>query len=236
MVSGSAPLPVDLFNEWRTATGQILLERYGMTEIGMALSNPLKGARRPGFVGKPLPGVQIRRVDDTGDVIERDEVAGEIEVRGEAVFGEYWRRPEETAQAFHNGWFRTGDVAVIEDEYWKILGRISVDIIKTGGHKVTALEVEDVLLGHPFIRECAVIGVTDSVWGQQVGAVVALNKGEDLDIEELRSWTKKHLAAYKAPTLLEIVESLPRNAMGKVVKPALARILSGGSLPLGENS
>ena len=235
MVSGSAPLSVKIFNEWRATTGQILLERYGMTETGMALSNPLKGVRRPGFVGKPLPGVQIRRVDDEGDVIDCGEVAGEIEVRGPSVFCEYWKRPQETTETFHNGWFRTGDVAVIKEGFWKILGRRSVDIIKTGGHKVSALEIENVLLRHPSIRECAVIGVTDSVWGQKVCAVVTLKRQENLNLKELRNWTKHCLAAYKAPTHLEIVESLPRNVMGKVVKRVLSKMLSGEAPSLKEN-
>ncbi len=237
MVSGSAALPVALFDDWKATTGQVLLERYGMTEIGMALSNPLSGERRPGFVGQPLPGVQMRRVDEQGDVLDQDEMAGEVEVRGAAVFAEYWGKAEETAAAFRNGWFRTGDMAVIGDGYWKILGRKSVDIIKTGGHKVSAPEVENVLLGHPLIRECAVIGVTDAIWGQRVCAVVAPEKGGKLVLEELRRWSKKRLASYKTPTRLEIVASLPRNAMGKVVKPVLARALAAeGSVSFGEDS
>ena len=122
MVSGSAALPVEVFREWEEITGHTLLERYGMTEIGMALSNPLRSERRAGTVGMPLPGVQIRRVTEDGETLTRDDTPGEIEVRGPAVFGQYWRRPRETCESSHDGWFRTGDIAVIEDGYWKILG------------------------------------------------------------------------------------------------------------------
>ncbi|MEX0842981.1 MAG: AMP-binding protein, partial [Gemmatimonadota bacterium] len=132
MVSGSAALPVSMLERWRDVSGHTLLERYGMTEIGMALSNPLRGERRPGFVGRPLPGVEVRLVGDDGRPPAPGE-PGEIQVRGPTVFGEYWRRPEETEASFHDGWFSTGDMAVVEDGAYRILGRSSVDIIKTGG-------------------------------------------------------------------------------------------------------
>src|SRR5204862_5644843 len=135
MMSGSAALPVKVLERWREISGHTLLERYGMTEFGMALSNPLHGERRPGFVGMPLPGVEVRLVDEHGTLVGPG-TAGELEVRGSTVFREYWRRPEATAAAFRNGWFRTGDVAVFERGSYRILGRASVDIIKTGGYKV----------------------------------------------------------------------------------------------------
>ena len=160
MMSGSAALPVQMLERWREITGHTLLERYGMTEIGMALSNPLAGERRPGFVGSPLPGVEVRLVDDEGVEVP-DGSAGELEIRGPNVFLEYWRRPEDTAQAFHGDWFRTGDLAVVEGGSYRLLGRLSVDIIKTGGFKVSALEIEEVLRTHPCIAECAVVGVAD---------------------------------------------------------------------------
>ena len=225
MVSGSAALPVHAFAEWEEITDQVLLERYGMTEIGMAISNPLQGRRRAGAVGAPLAGVEIRRVTEDGAVLTRDDIPGEIEVKGPSVFQQYWRRPRENIESFHDGWFRTGDVAVIEDGYWKILGRQSVDIIKTGGHKISALEVENVLLHHPRIHECAVIGLADAVWGERVCAIVSLTKEQDLGLEEVRSWSKQRLAPYKVPTRLVILDSLPRNAMGKVVKPLLQELL-----------
>src|SRR5262249_50734603 len=150
MVSGSAALPVPVLEKWQAISGHILLERYGMTEIGMGISNPLHGTRVPGHVGTPLPGVEVRLVDEKGRPVEPG-APGEIEVRGPGVFTEYWRRPESTQQAFRDGWFRTGDVAAVEDGSYRILGRSSVDIIKTGGYKVSALEIEEVLLSHPQI-------------------------------------------------------------------------------------
>ncbi|MBI4419796.1 MAG: AMP-binding protein, partial [Gemmatimonadetes bacterium] len=148
MVSGSAALSVQTFERWREITGHTLLERYGMTETGMILSNPVRGERRPGFVGTPLPGVEVRLVDDAGHCLPGT-TSGEVEVRGPGVFHEYWKQPEATAQAFHDGWFRTGDVAAEEQGSYRILGRKSIDIIKTGGYKVSALEIEEVLRAHP---------------------------------------------------------------------------------------
>jgi len=144
MISGSAALPVHVLEKWKEITHHVLLERYGMTEIGMALSNPLHGERVPGSVGTPLPNVEIRLVDDNGNDIEAG-TPGEILIKGPSVFLEYWRKPEATQQAFHHGWFRTGDVAVVQNNSYRILGRRSVDIIKTGGYKVSALEIEEVL-------------------------------------------------------------------------------------------
>jgi malonyl-CoA/methylmalonyl-CoA synthetase len=232
MVSGSAALPVPVLEKWRAISGQTLLERYGMTEIGMGLSNPLHGERRPGFVGTPLPGVDIRlRGEDGGRV--PDGQPGEIQVRGATVFGEYWRRPEATAEAFtEDGWFRTGDIAVVEEGAYRILGRNSVDIIKTGGYKVSALEIESVLRTHEAIGECAVVGVEDKEWGQRVAAAVVLRDRRRLDLETLRSWGKERLATYKVPSLLKAVDQLPRNAMGKVTKPEVVKLF--GSSDIGE--
>ncbi|HEY0020750.1 MAG TPA: acyl-CoA synthetase [Longimicrobium sp.] len=223
MVSGSAALPVQTLERWRQISGHVLLERYGMTEIGMALSNPLHGARRPGFVGVPLPGVRARLVDEDGAEVEPG-TPGEIEIAGPAVFLEYWRRPEATAGAFRDGWFRTGDVAVVEDGSYRILGRRSVDIIKTGGYKVSALEIEEVLRTHPGILECAVVGVEDVDWGERVCAAVEARDGAALSLPELQAWARDHLAPYKLPRDLRTVDSLPRNAMGKVLKPEVAKL------------
>lgn len=223
MVSGSAALPVQTLERWRQISGHVLLERYGMTEIGMALSNPLHGERRPGSVGMPLPGVRARLVDEEGREVEPG-TPGEIEIAGPGVFLEYWRRPEATAQAFRDGWFRTGDVAVVEDGYYRILGRRSVDIIKTGGYKVSALEIEEVLRTHPDVAECAVVGVEDVDWGERVCAAVEARAGSDLTLPALQEWAREHLAPYKLPRDLRTVESLPRNAMGKVVKPEVAKL------------
>ncbi|HET8624274.1 MAG TPA: acyl-CoA synthetase [Gemmatimonadales bacterium] len=227
MVSGSAALPVPTLERWRELTGHTLLERYGMTEIGMALSNPLAGERRPGFVGTPLPGVEVRLADDGGGEVPPG-TPGEIEVRGGNVFLEYWGRPDATRDAFRNGWFRTGDVAVVERGAYRILGRTSVDIIKTGGYKVSALEVEEVLREHPAIAECAVVGTPDAEWGERVASAVELRPGSSLELEQLKTWAKERLAPYKIPRALRIVPALPRNAMGKVVKPDVAALFRGG--------
>jgi malonyl-CoA/methylmalonyl-CoA synthetase len=221
MMSGSAALPVQTLERWREITGHTLLERYGMTELGMALSNPLAGERRPGYVGQPLPGVDVRLVDDEGrDVAEG--TPGELEVRGPAVCLEYWQRPDDTRDAFRDGWFRTGDVAVWEDGSFRLLGRSNVDIIKTGGFKVSALEIEEILRTHPAIAECAVVGVHDEDWGERVSAAVELRTGASLSLDELQQWAKVQLAPYKVPRALQAVPALPRNAMGKVVKPEVA--------------
>jgi malonyl-CoA/methylmalonyl-CoA synthetase len=222
MVSGSAALPVPTLERWEEITGHRLLERYGMTEIGMALSNPLDGERRPGHVGRPLPGVELRLVGDAGEPAGPGE-AGEIQVRGPAVFRAYWRRPDATSEAFtDDGWFRTGDRAVENDGAYRILGRISVDILKTGGEKVSALEIEDVLRTHAGVRDCAVVGVPDPDWGERVcGAVVAADPDTPPDPSTLRDFLKERLAPYKVPKEIRLLDDLPRNAMGKVQKPAI---------------
>jgi malonyl-CoA/methylmalonyl-CoA synthetase len=226
MVSGSAALPVEVLEHWRLITGHTLLERYGMTEIGMALSNPLHGERRPGHVGTPLPGVELRLVAEDGDVPEMG-APGEIQVRGATVFEEYWQRSEATLGAFsEGGWFRTGDIGECHDGHIRILGRSSVDIIKTGGYKVSALEIEAKLREHPLITQCAVVGLDDVQWGQLVCAAIELQPGCDLDLRELRLWGKERLAPYKVPSRLKVVQSLPRNAMGKVVKPEVLELFS----------
>jgi malonyl-CoA/methylmalonyl-CoA synthetase len=225
MMSGSAALPIHVLERWRQITGHTLLERYGMTEIGMALSNPLDGERRPGCVGQPLPGVETRLVDEHAAVVA-DGTPGEIEVRGPAVFSEYWQRPDETRAAFRDGWFRTGDMAVIERGAYRLLGRTSVDIIKTGGFKVSALEIEEVLRTHPAVAECAVVGVEDEEWGERVSAAVELRPGTTLSLADLQTWARELLAPYKIPRALMPVDGLPRNAMGKVVKPQVAGLFN----------
>jgi malonyl-CoA/methylmalonyl-CoA synthetase len=151
-------------------------------------------------------------------------------VRGPGVFREYWRRPDATRGAFRGGWFRTGDVAVIEDGSYRILGRSSVDIIKTGGEKVSALELEAALLAHPQIAECAVVGLPDSEWGERVATAVVLCGGTELTLDALRAWARERLAVYKVPTRLLVVASLPRNAMGKVTKPEVTRLFEEGEI------
>lgn len=221
MVSGSAALPAGLHEQWTSLTGQKLLERYGMTEIGMALSNPLHGKRRPGAVGMPLPGVEVRLKTEAGTIVCVEDEPGEIQVRGPGVFSAYWNRPEASAESFDEGWFRTGDMAVIEHGYYRIMGRLSVDIIKSGGYKLSALEIEAALLEHPDICECAVLGLADDTWGEAVSAVVVLKSGASMELQALREWCKGRLSVYKIPHRLRVVTELPRNAMGKVTKPGL---------------
>ena len=220
MVSGSAALPASVHEQWTALTGQKLLERYGMTEIGMAISNLYHGERRPGAVGAPLPGVEVRLKAENGPVITAEDEPGEIQVRGPGVFQAYWNREQATAETFEDGWFRTGDMAVLERGYYRIMGRLSVDIIKSGGYKLSALEIEAALLEHPLIAECAVIGLPDDTWGEAVTAAIVLKNGR-LELPELREWCKGRLSVYKIPQRLKILSELPRNAMGKVTKPAV---------------
>lgn len=222
-VSGSAALPVSTLEHWKKISGHVLLERYGMTEIGMAISNSYIGRRIPGSVGNPLPGVEVQLTSDDGSLIPPDN-PGEIEVRGPSVFHEYWGKAEATQKAFRNGWFRTGDTAVFENGAYRILGRSSIDILKTGGHKVSALEIEEELRQHPAIVECAVVGVPDEEWGERVAAALILRPGTSLDLPTLREWARERLSAHKLPSLLLTIDALPRNAMGKVLKPAITKL------------
>ena len=221
MVSGSAALPASVHEQWTQLTGQKLLERYGMTEIGMAISNPLQGERRPGAVGVALPGVTVRLMSEAGELIEAEDEPGEIQVRGPAVFSEYWDKPDVTRESFVEGWFRTGDMAVLEDGYYRIMGRLSVDIIKSGGYKLSALEIESTLLTHPAIRECAVVGVPDDTWGEAVAVAIVARDGEHIELPALKEWATERMSKYKIPKSMLLLQDLPKNAMGKVTKPAI---------------
>lgn len=217
MVSGSAALPIPVLERWRELSGHTLLERFGMTEIGMGLSNPLRGERVPGEVGRPLPGVEARLVDDAG-VPLGEGTPGEIQIKGPTVFSQYWERPEATAEAFtDDGWFRTGDTAVVENGRYRILGRSSVDILKSGGEKISALEIEDVLLRHDAVAEAAVVGIDDEEWGQRVVAVIVATA--PVAAEELKEWCRAHLAVHKVPKAYLFTEAIPRNPLGKTLKP-----------------
>ncbi|MFQ5941394.1 MAG: acyl-CoA synthetase [Nitrososphaerales archaeon] len=223
MVSGSAALPVRTLEEWKKISGHILLERYGMTEVGMALSNPLHGQRRPGYVGTPLPNVEVRLVDDNHNLVG-DGIEGEIQVKGPGVFLEYWGNAEATKNAFDDGWFCTGDIAIKEDGIYRILGRSNIDIIKTGGYKVSAIEIEEVLNNHPLIKACAVVGIKDQEWGERVCAALVLKDQANLTLDSLRTWAKEKLAPYKIPKQILIVDDFPRNALGKIIKPYVIEI------------
>lgn len=228
--SGSAALPVTLAERWRTIAGEIPLERFGMTEIGVGLTNPLHpSGRRPGYVGLPLPSVEVKLVDDSLCLSESG--PAELWVRGPSVFQGYWGRAEATSSAFpdNDGWFRTGDIAErAPDGYIRLLGRTSVDILKSGGYKLSALEIEEALRENGAVAEVAVVGVPDATWGERVVAAVVPVPGRDLECESdrLRAWAKERLASYKVPREVVIMASLPRNALGKVVKPELIRALT----------
>ncbi|KAF3399611.1 Acyl-CoA synthetase family member 3 [Talaromyces pinophilus] len=229
VVSGSAALPTPIKAKFAEITGQVLLERYGMTEIGMGISCGLDVSQRlDGSVGWPLPGVQVRLTDkETNEIIEQDEEDGMIEIKGDNVFLEYWNKPEATAKEFtSDGWFKTGDVArrSKDNGAYYIQGRASVDLIKTGGYKVSALEVERKILSLEYIQEVAVVGVTDEEWGQRVAAVIKLRAGAaPLDLSTLRTQLKQEMAPYKIPSILKLVDGIERNAMGKVNKKDLLK-------------
>lgn len=229
-ISGSAACPVKLFNQWQDLTSQVLLERYGMTEIGMGLSNPYDGERRAGHVGQPLPGVTLALFDENNQVISSENTPGEIRLKSPSVFLEYWQNPKATAESFIDGWFCTGDVAVLDDGYYRIMGRASIDIIKSGGYKLSALEIEGSLLLHVAIKEVAVIGIEDETWGEKVVAFVvlqdtAVQNGDSLSLIDLKRWADGKMSGYKIPKQLEVVDALPRNAMGKVTKTDLKKRL-----------
>lgn len=221
-VSGSAALPPPVLEQWQKITGHTLLERYGMTEIGMALSNPYRGQRKAAHVGMPLPGIEIRLTDENNLPVGEGQ-AGEIQVRGPNVFLEYWQQPKATQNAFANGWFKTGDYAVFSDGSYKILGRRSVDIIKSGGYKISALEIENVLRQHPYIKDCAVVGIADAEWGEIIGAALVTERNS-IDPEELKLWLKTLLPPYQVPRKFLELPALPRNTLGKVTKPELKKM------------
>ncbi|MDH5380510.1 MAG: acyl-CoA synthetase [Cyclobacteriaceae bacterium] len=223
MVSGSAALPVTVLEKWREISGHTLLERYGMTEMGMAISNPYRGERKPGYIGKLLHGVEVRLASDQNEV--ELGVPGEIQVKGEIIFKEYWNKPVATQETFtFDGWFKTGDIAVQDEEgYYKILGRNSVDIIKSGGYKISALEIEEVLRTHEAVKDCAVVGIHDDEWGELIVAGLLVSDSS-LDLEQLSNWVRNVLPGYKAPRKYMILEDLPRNAMGKVTKNELKEL------------
>lgn len=227
LVSGSAPLPVPVIERLRRLTGAAPVERYGMTETLITTSGRVDGERRAGWVGPPLPGVATRLVDDeTGAPVPSDgESVGELQVRAPTLFDGYLGRPEATAASFTaDGWFRTGDAAVIsEDGQHRIVGRRSTDLIKSGGYRIGAGEVEAALLAHPAVREAAVVGVPDDDLGQRITAFVVAPDlaGADVDGGDLAGFVARELSVHKRPRSIHFVGELPRNAMGKVLKTAL---------------
>lgn len=225
--SGSAALPVATADWWASLTGAIPLERYGLTESGIILSNALDPtARHAGEVGAVLPTFEVRLQPDT-DAASAAAGVGELEVRGPSLFAGYWNRPDATAAAFSSdGWFRTGDRAVVTDGgRYRLLGRTSVDVIKSGGYKISAVEIEDALRQHPSVADVAVVGVPDDLWGERVVAAVVATV--PIDPVAVREWVRERLASYQVPKLIVQVDDLPRNPMGKCVKPELIAQLTG---------
>ncbi|XP_038218515.1 malonate--CoA ligase ACSF3, mitochondrial [Zerene cesonia] len=271
MCAGSAPLPETLFNKWEEISGIRLLERYGMSEVGMALSNPYRpaGARAVGRVGAPLPGVAARialaagarleplltvdcDVPDTQINLDRlgftkntpeennwkpakvtvhkesenGVYEGELLLKGPNVFTRYWNRaPSLTSSDFtEDGWFRTGDIASYSEGSFRIMGRSSVDIIKTSGYKVSALQVESAILEHPNIADAAVLGIEDENYGEIIASVVVTKDKKEITLKELREVAGKKLAPYQLPRTLLVVETMPRNVMGKLDKKEIKRL------------
>ena len=226
LVSGSAALPAPEFERIRRLTGQEIVERYGMTETLMNLAVRVDGARRPGRVGVPVPGVEVRLVDDDGHELDTadGETMGEIIVRGPNLFSDYLNRPDATAQAMRDGWFHTGDLATRDpDGYWRIVGRRATDLIKTGGYKVGAGEVEVTLLDHPGVVEVAVTGEADPDLGERIVAWVVADGSRPGLERELIDLVAAELAPYKRPREVRFIDELPRNALGKVIKQQLRR-------------
>lgn len=217
-VSGSAPLPPQILEEFQQRFGHTILERYGMTETMMNISNPYLGERRAGTVGIPLPGISVQIRDAEGRVLG-DEVEGELYVRGPNVFREYWKRPDATAAAFSNGYFRTGDMGVrSKDGYYTLKGRAS-DLIISGGFNIYPREIEEFLLEQPGVKEAAVVGMPDRVRGEV--PVAYLVTGDEFDAVAVEQRCRATLASFKVPRSFLPVKSLPRTALGKVQKHLL---------------
>lgn len=220
LVSGSAALPVPVFDDLVRLTGHAPMERYGSTESLITLSTRVDGERRAGWVGLPLDGVQTRLVAEDGSPVPHDgETIGRLEVSAPTMFSGYFNRPEATAEVLgEDGWYRTGDVAVVDEGgMHRIVGRESVDLIKSGGYRIGAGEIETVLLGHPAVAEAAVVGVPDDDLGQRIVAFVVGSASS----QELIDFVAQQLSVHKRPREVRLVDSLPRNAMGKVQKKLL---------------
>lgn len=259
MISGSAPLPGTVSKRWNEISGHNLLERYGMTEIGMAISNPLiqdgTRSRKQGCVGMPLPGVGAKIVDKENnkelilegapnegywngasdacvpDPSNGQTITGNLYIRGRSVFREYWQKPEETKSEFEDGWFKTGDAAEYSNGTVKLLGRTSVDIIKCGGFKLSALEIETVLHEHPDTIDVAVIGIPDETWGSKLVAVLSVKDSETFSVPRLLVWLEQKLPKHAIPKDVKLVNEVPRNAMGKINKSELVKTLYADGEP-----
>ena len=224
IVSGSAALPARVHEAYTAATGQQIVERYGMSEALMIASARHDGPRIPGAVGTALPGVEIRITDDAGGVmaVGDGDTIGNVEIKSASLFAEYLGRPDATAEAFSDGWFRTGDVGSLDDAgVLRLVGRSSTDLIKTGGYRVGAGEIEAAMLEHPEVVEVAVLGIPDDDLGERIAAWVVIAPGSDLTDDALVQHVADLLAPHKRPRVITRVDELPRNALGKVQKKRL---------------
>lgn len=230
-VSGSAPLSAATFERFRERSGAALMDRYGMTECGFVLSTLVDGARRPGVVGVPLPGISVRVVDpdaaEAGRLVDMPpSVPGEIVIQGPNLFSGYWNRAADTRRAFLDGYLRSGDLGAREpDGMFRIVGRSSVDIIKTRGFKVSAVEIEDCLQRHPQVQEVAVVGLPDADQGERIVAAVTPKAGATVTTDAIRTYARRHLAPHKIPADVVFVNEIPRTGPGKFKKKELIRRL-----------
>jgi len=224
MTSGSAPLLVKAFERIKTTFGLEPVEREGMSETGMNFSNPVKGQRKPGSIGLPLPNVRVRIVDHTSFKDVSPGTVGEIWLKSPSITPGYWRKPEETAAAFENGWFRTGDLGKTdEDGYYYLTDRIK-HIIITGGENVSAKEVETVINRIDGVVESCVVGLADLKWGEKVAAAVVALPAANIDDTDIKAFCKVNLHNWKCPKEIKFVDEIPKNTMGKVLKEQVKRI------------
>jgi len=222
-ITGGASMPVEVLRGFEEAFGAIVLEGYGLSETSpVSSSNHPDRERKPGSIGTPLEGVEMRVVDEDDNEVAQGEV-GEIVIRGHNIMKGYWQRPEATEEAMRGGWFHSGDMARVDEEgYFYIVDR-KKDLIIRGGYNVYPREVEEVLYEHPKIREAAVVGVPHDQWGEEIGAAVVLHDGEQLDPAEVSAYVKERIAAYKYPRLVWFVEELPKGPTGKILKREIDR-------------
>lgn len=246
-ISGSAPLNQQTYHDWYDITGMNILERYGMTETGMSLTSPLKETssfkRIPGLVGRPMPEVKVRIVDAQNEskvLIESDiakdkiadegslsgDIEGNLEVKGPNVFREYFNKEKQTKESFtEDNWFKTGDTALFVKEHgsYKILGRTSIDIIKSGGYKISAVDIEREISAHPNVFDVIVFGVKDLKWGEKICAYIKLKNKDEYNHDQFIEWCKKCLPKQSVPRIIKIFDEMPRNHIGKVNKKELVK-------------
>jgi long-chain acyl-CoA synthetase len=222
-ITGGASMPVEVLHGFEQAFGAIVLEGYGLSETSpVSSSNHPDRERKPGSIGTPLEGVEMKVFDEDDNEVAQGEV-GEIVIRGHNIMKGYWQRPDATAEAMRGGWFHSGDMArVDEDGYFFIVDR-KKDLIIRGGYNVYPREVEEVLYEHPKIREAAVVGVPHDQWGEEIGAAVVLHEGEELPPEEVSAYVKERIAAYKYPRLVWFLDELPKGPTGKILKREIER-------------